>query len=96
MVIIRDAESIVKRVENAKVRTYLLIHKKLRTFFRLLFLITLILFPFHLLLVDFFVLLLLLLLLFFAPLQVIVFGCGIEASATEAKGTVLLKGNEHY
>ena len=94
MVIIRDAESIVKRVENAKVRTYLLIHKKLRTFFRLLFLITLILFPFHLLLVDFFVLLLLL--LFFAPLQVIVFGCGIEASATEAKGTVLLKGNEHY
>ena len=96
MVIIRDAESIVKRVENAKVRTYLLIHKKLRTFFRHLFLITLILFPFHLLLVDFFVLLLLLLLLFFAPLQVIVFGCGIEASATEAKGTVLLKGNEHY
>ena len=98
MVIIRDAESIVKRVENAKVRTYLLIHKKLRTFFRLLFLITLILFPFLLLLVDSFVLLLLLLLLllFFAPLQVIVFGCGIEASATEAKGTVLLKGNEHY
>lgn len=40
MVIIRDAESIIKRVENAKV---------------------------------------------------IVFGCGIEASATEAKGTVLLK-----
>lgn len=37
----RDAESIIKRVENAKV---------------------------------------------------IVFGCGIEASATEAKGTVLLKG----
>ena len=39
--IIRDAESIVKRVENAKV---------------------------------------------------IVFGCGIEASSTEAKGVVLLKG----
>ena len=42
--IIRDAESIIKRVENAKV---------------------------------------------------IVFGCGIEASSTEAKGTVLLKG-ENY
>lgn len=39
--IVRDAESIIKRVENAKV---------------------------------------------------IVFGCGIEASSTEAKGTVLLKG----
>ena len=26
------------------------------------------------------------------PFKVIVFGCGIEASATEAKGTVLLKG----
>jgi T-complex protein 1 subunit theta len=40
MVIVRDAESIIKRVEKAKV---------------------------------------------------IVFGCGIEASSTEAKGTVLLK-----
>lgn len=45
MVIIRDAESIIKRVENAKV---------------------------------------------------IVFGCGIEASSTEAKGTVLLKGEDIF
>ena len=27
--------------------------------------------------------------------KVIVFGCGIEASSTEAKGTVLLKGDEY-